>query len=68
MIRYRDASNALHAAEALHKPDFHALRSWQAETLDREARALGYRKRKNAPGSRARMFYQHCLRVLARGF
>lgn len=67
MIRYFDAADALQAAEALHKPDFFTLRSWQAETLAREARARGYRKRRDAPGSTARVFYQHCLRVLARG-
>jgi len=67
MIRYLDAADALRAAEASHKPDFFTLRAWQVETLAREARARGYRKRKDAPGSTARMFYQHCLRVLARG-
>lgn len=43
--------------------DFHALPSSQVQTLADTAKAAGYRKSKNAPGSTARMFFQRLDRA-----
>jgi hypothetical protein len=43
--------------------DFHALRSSDVDRVLRLARAARFYKRKNAPGSRARMFYERLQRV-----
>jgi hypothetical protein len=42
--------------------DFHALRSSDVDIVLAVAKAAGYRKSKNAPGSRARMFYSYLAR------
>lgn len=42
--------------------DFHKLDSDTVERIIAAADAYGYRKPKNAPGSRARMFYQFANR------
>lgn len=42
--------------------DFHALPSSQVRKILDAARAAGYRKRRDAPGSKARMFYQYLSR------
>lgn len=50
-------------AEGLDLSDeFHALRRSEVDVVVDVARAAGYRKSKNAPGSRARMFYQYMQR------
>jgi hypothetical protein len=46
--------------------DFHTLRTHEVEALIREANARGYRKPKDAPGSRGRMFHQYVMRRAAR--
>lgn len=43
--------------------DFHALRSRDVDVVLQIAKAAGYRKRKDAPGSKARMFFQHVQRA-----
>jgi hypothetical protein len=43
--------------------DFHELRSREVDLVLRLARAARFYKRKNAPGSRARMFYERLQRV-----
>lgn len=40
-------------------PDFHALPSAKVDEVTAQADARRYRKARNAPGSRARMFYQY---------
>ena len=52
---YRD-SNGLY-------PDFHALRSEVVDGLLVCATERGYRKPKNANGSRARCFYEYLVRT-----
>ena len=42
--------------------DFHELPSSQAQALHETAKACGYRKSKNAPGSLGRMFFQYLAR------
>jgi len=46
--------------------DFHALSRSNVDDLLAYARLYKYRKRKNAPGSTARMFYQHLQRTKCR--
>lgn len=46
--------------------DFHTLPASAVESLLREARAVGYRRPKNANGSRARYFHAYLVRVAAR--
>lgn len=46
--------------------DFHALPSKTVERLLAEADTLGYRKPKNANGSRARYFHAYVNRVASR--
>lgn len=46
-------------------PDFHTLRASQVEEVLNEADYRRYRKPKNAPGSRGRMFYQYVTRTAA---
>lgn len=43
--------------------DFHTLSSHSKDTLLEVARAAGYRKRKDAPGSTARMYFQYLSRL-----
>lgn len=38
--------------------DFHALPSSKVDLIVEAARAAGYRKRRDAPGSRGRMYFQ----------
>ena len=45
--------------------DFHALPSYELHRLADMAKLTGYRKRKDAPGSTARMFYQYLSRLPA---
>ncbi len=42
--------------------NFHALPRYAVDSLLEEARAHGYRKSKNAPGSTARMFHGYLTR------
>lgn len=42
--------------------DFHTLRSEKVDLLVDAAKARGYRKSKNAPGSTARMFFEYLVR------
>lgn len=46
--------------------DFHTLRSEEVEALLAEADARRYRKPRNAPGSRGRMFFQALQRAASR--
>jgi hypothetical protein len=46
--------------------DFHTLHSNQVESLIAEADRAGYRKPKNANGSRGRYFHAYLTRVAAR--
>lgn len=48
------------------KADFHALPSSAVERLISEADAMRYRKPRNAPGSRARMFHAYVTRTARR--
>jgi len=43
--------------------DFHALSSNEVDLILATAKSAGYRKRKDAPGSTARMFYQYLARL-----
>jgi hypothetical protein len=44
------------------KTDYHALRGDDARLVLQAARDAGYRKRKDAPGSTARMYFQYLAR------
>lgn len=44
--------------------DFHVLHSSKVDGLVTEARARGYRKSKDAPGSTARMYHAYLLRLV----
>ncbi len=48
------------------KRDYFELGSSAVDDVLRVAKAAGYRKRKDAPGSKARMFYQHLGRKKCR--
>jgi len=43
--------------------DYHALTSGHVHILKQQASIYGYKKSKNAPGSKARMFHQHLKRI-----
>lgn len=43
--------------------DFHELSSHEVQRILEVARLAGYRKRKDAPGSTARMYFQHLSRL-----
>jgi len=45
------------------KADFHRLSSSEVDLILNMARATGYRKRKDAPGSTARMYFQYLSRL-----
>ena len=59
-----DARSILRRAGIDPREDFHALRSGQVDRLLAEADAVGYRKPKNASGSRARYFHAYLIRRL----
>lgn len=58
-----EAKQRLKAAGVDFSRDFHALPSRQVQLLVDTARAAGYRKRKDAPGSTARMYFQYLSRL-----
>ncbi len=62
-ITVSEAKQKLQAAGIDFSADFHVLRSDDVGLLLAMARATGYRKAKNAPGSRARMFFAYLARV-----
>ncbi len=63
----RDAAREiLRRCGATVKHDFHHLRSDVIEALLREADAVGYRRPKNANGSRARYFHARLVRAAER--
>lgn len=57
-----DARGAFHRMRLDRRADFHTLRSEEVERVLAEADRVRYRKSKNAPGSRARMFWQYLQR------
>lgn len=63
--RFR-AHDILRRCKVLPGADFHALDSATVESLIREADAIGYRKPRNANGSRARYFHAYVQRAAAR--
>ena len=50
----------------LSSEDFHALRHDEVSELLTESKKRGYRKSRYAPGSTARMFFQHLTRLANR--
>lgn len=58
-----EAKQRLSAAGINFSDDFHRLSSGQIDRLLEVARAAGYRKRKDAPGSTARMYFQYLSRL-----
>lgn len=58
-----EAKQRLKAAGINFSSDFHTLPSSQKQLLVDTARAAGYRKRKDAPGSTARMYFQYLSRI-----
>jgi hypothetical protein len=62
MLTRSNAHDVAQRAQAPIGADFHTLTSSQVERLLVEADRLKYRKRKNAPGSRGRMFWQYIQR------
>lgn len=61
--RARDILSRCHAPLGT---DFHALRTWQVDSIVSEADAYGYRKPRNANGSRARYFHAYLVRAANR--
>lgn len=61
-----DAQSILAACRINVHVDYHVLSSAQVERLLAHADARRYRKRKDAPRSRARMFHQHLVRLATR--
>ena len=57
------AKQRLKAAGIDFSRDFHQLPSSQVQIILDTARAAGYRKRKDAPGSTARMYYQYLSKI-----
>jgi hypothetical protein len=57
MINVSSALQAFNSAGIDPRADFHALSSSQVEVILEQARYSGYRKPKNANGSRARYFF-----------
>lgn len=58
-----DAKQRLKAAGIDFSSDLHQLSSSQKQLIVDAARAAGYRKRKDAPGSTARMYFQYLSRI-----
>lgn len=58
-----EAKQRLEAAGVDFSRDFHALPSSQVDLVLNASRAAGYRKRKDAPGSTARMYFQRLSRL-----
>jgi len=60
-----DARDILHRLrlDVSNPPDFHALPSSKVEEVLAVAAERKYRKPQNAPGSKARMFYQYVTRA-----
>lgn len=58
----RDAKQRLKAAGIDFGRDFHELSSSEVDQVLSVSRAAGYRKRRDAPGSTARMYYQYLKR------
>ena len=57
-MNHCDAKAMLHAQGIDFRDDFYVLSSSKVELIVDLARATGYRKRRDAPGSRGRMYYQ----------
>jgi len=57
-----EAKRLLQARGVPTNQDFDALRFSEVSIVLDVAKAAGYRKRKDAPGSKARMFYYHLQR------
>jgi hypothetical protein len=62
-ISRADACNILARVGVQAAEDFHALSTSKVSALVDEARRVGYRKSKSAPGSRGRMFHQYLQRL-----
>ncbi len=65
-MSHEDAREMLMNDGILFDQDFHALGSSEIDRLAQAAEATGYRKRKDAPGSKVRMYYQFLQRLPAR--
>ena len=59
----REAKRLLQSDGIDFSQDFHALPSYEVMRLADMAKMTGYRKRKDAPGSTARMYYQYLSRL-----
>jgi hypothetical protein len=55
----QQARSMLEAAGVDFRKDFHALSSADVDLILETAQLAGYRKSKSAPGSTARMYFQH---------
>lgn len=60
------AADVLARCKLAHRPDFHTLGASTVDLLLEEARQYGYRKPRNANGSKARYWYAYLLRVSSR--
>lgn len=61
-----DALDTFHRLRIDPARDFHALPSGEVEALIAEADRVRYRRPRNAPGSRARMFHAYLARAARR--
>ena len=62
-LDHYEAKQRLRTAGIDFSRDFHSLPSSQVDLILNMARATGYRKRKDAPGSTARMYFQYLDRL-----
>jgi len=62
-MSHEDARDMLMNNGVSFDEDFHALSSDAVDRISQAAKATGYRKRKDAPGSTARMYYTYLQRL-----
>jgi hypothetical protein len=62
-IDHHEAKRQLKADGVDFRQDFHALPSYEVQRLADFVKMTGYRKRKDAPGSTIRMYYQYLSRL-----
>ncbi len=62
-LSHREAKQLLQSDDIDFRRDFHELSSSEVQRILEVAHLAGYRKRKDAPGSTARMYFQHLSRL-----
>lgn len=65
-LTHGTAADILARCKVAHRPNFFTLGAQTVDVLLEEAREYGYRKPKNANGSKGRYWYEYLLRITAR--